>query len=125
MVRRVGFGDSDKPPTESRKSEPPKGGVKGLTRVIVGAFLIVWLAAWSAAIAFAVNEIMAEGLGGAETFLFIWVAVATLFWLLAVSLLWRILTGRPLSNRNRRNWGRARKDHSGFNRGAWDRGAHD
>ena len=130
MVRRVGFGDSEKPPrrTQQKSSAPEpagKGGPKGATRLIVGVFLLVWLVAWSAGIAFAIDEIMSQGLGAAETFLFIWVGVATIFWLLAVSMLWRIMTGRPLSNRKRRNWGVATKDHRGLNRGDWDHGAHD
>ena len=130
MVRRVGFGDEDRPPrrNQRRRDAPPPArgaGPSGATRLLVGAFLLVWLAAWSTAIAFAVNEIMSQGLGAAETFLFIWVGVASIFWLLAANMLWRVLTGRPLSNRKRRNWGRAPKGHGGVRRGDWDHGAND
>ncbi len=130
MVRRVGFGDSDKQPkrnrqTENANSPAPPRGPGGATRWIVGAFLLVWLAAWSSAIAFSVNEIMTQGLGAAGMFLFVWVGVASIFWLLAANMLWRVLTGRPLSNRKRRNWGRAPKGHGGVRRGDWDHGAND
>ena len=127
MVRRVGFGGSEKSRADERDQDKPPppaaGGGKGATQLIVGAFLLVWLAAWSTAIAFSVSEIMAQGLGAADTFLFIWVGVASVFWVLAVNVLWRVLTGRPLSNgrRNRRNLSR----NGGVDRGDWDHGAHD
>ena len=128
MVRRVGFGGSEKSQADEcdqdKPSPPPAaGGGKGATRLIVGAFLLVWLAAWSTAIAFAVSEIMDQGLGAADTFLFIWVGVASVFWVLAVNVLWRVLTGQPLSNgrRNRRNQSR----NGGLDRSDWDHGAHD
>ena len=130
MVRRVGFGDGDEPSKQAKHTQdetPPAntGAPKGATRLIVGAFLVVWLAAWSAAIAFAADKIMSQGLGAAETFLFVWVGVATIFWLLAANLLWRVLTGRPLSTRKRRNWGQTPPERGGLRRGDWDHGAHD
>ena len=130
MARRVGFGDSDRPPKkerQERKSEgrAAKGGVKGATRWIVGGFLAFWLTGWSAAIAFAVSEVIDQGPGGAETFLFVWVAIASVFWVLAVYMLWRVLTGRPISNGGRMNRGRAPGENGGLNRGDWDPGGDD
>lgn len=130
MVRRVGFGDAEKPPKANRndkQSAPAKtaSGGRRTTRLIVGAFLLVWLTAWSAAIAVSVNKIMAQGLGAADIGLLIWAAVATVFWLLAANLLWRVLTGRPLSNgKSKRS--RADRHHGhGLDRGDWDHGAND
>lgn len=130
MVRRVGFGDNDRPPRKNRKlvdatAPAPSSGAARSTRLFVGAFLVIWLTLWSAAIAFSVNQIMAQGFGAADMFLFIWVGVASVFWLLAVNMLWRILTGRSLSGGARSNWGRAPKSHGGANRGDWDHGADD
>ena len=130
MVRRVGFGDEDRSPREEPKdapqSTPPsKGGGKGGTRFVVGAFLSVWLLGWSAGIAAAINEIIEQGLGAADTFLFVWVAFASIFWVIAVVMLWRSLTGRPISNSRRRNWGRTPQERGGVRRGDWDHGAND
>lgn len=128
MVRRVGFGDTEKSPkdkhNEEQPSPPPRErGGKSTTRLIVGAFLLVWLAAWSTAIAFSVGEIMDQGLGAANIGLFIWVAVAFVFWGLAVNMLWRVLTGRPLSNGKKRR-SPTHQGH-GLDRGDWDHGAND
>ena len=122
MVRRVGFGDSDRPPKQEQRNSdqtPPAraGGPKKTTRLVVGAFMLAWLAGWSVAIAVAVDQIMAQGLGAVDAFLLIWIGVAAIFWLLAANVIWRVATGRPLSNRTRRNWGRAPRDHGGVNRG--------
>jgi hypothetical protein len=130
MVRRVGFGDTEKPPKEKRidKQEAPArqaGGGKRATRLIVGAFLLVWLTAWSAAIAFSIEEIFDQGLGAAEIGLFVWVAVASIFWLLAANMLWRVLTGQPLSNGKRNRTSHTRQRGHGLDRGDWDHGGND
>lgn len=93
--------------------------------MIVGAFLLVWLTAWSAAIAFSVDEIIEQGLGGADIGLFIWVAVASVFWLLAVNMLWRVLAGRPLSIGKPNRSSDMRQRGHGLDRGDWDHGGHD
>ena len=129
MVRRVGFGDSEKSPKKERDVEQPKppasaGGGKRSTRLIVAAFLIVWLTLWSVAIAFAVNAIMGQGSGSADIGLFVWVGVASLFWLLAANLLWRVLTGQPLA-RVKKGPSRAGQRRNGTNRGDWDHGEND
>lgn len=130
MVRRVGFGDSDRPPKENRNNKSPapaprKAGGKRTTRWIVGAFLLFWLAAWSTAIAASINEIMDQGLGAADIGLFIWVAVASVFWLLAVNLFWRVLTGRPLSSGKKRRSSSSHQQGHGLDRGDWDHGGDD
>ena len=131
MVRRVGFGGDGEPPRnkaqrENRDAPPPRGGKKRFVRLLVGAFLCVWLIGWSLAIAAAVEEIMAEGLGAAETALFVWVAVAAVFWVIALVFLWRLMTGRPISNRQRRNWGGAKPSQGGLrNTDFDDRGGDD
>lgn len=130
MVRRVGFGDADRPPKENRKDNqtaPARkaGGGKRTTRRIVGAFLLVWLTAWSAAIAVSVKKIMGQGLDAADIGLLIWAAVAAVFWLLAANLLWRVLTGRPLSSGKPRRSSASRHRGHGLDRGDWDHGAND
>ncbi len=130
MVRRVGFGDSDRPPRQKHKdNQPPPapkaGGGKRTTRVIVGAFLLVWLAAWSTAIAFSVESIMDQGLGAADIGLFIWVAVASIFWLLAVTMLWKVMTGQPLSIGKTKRLSHKGQQGYGLDRGDWDHGEND
>lgn len=130
MVRRVGFGGNDKPPKKNSiddrpASSAPSGGGKLTTRLIAGAFLLAWLAAWSTAIAFSIHEIIDQGLGAADIGLFIWVAVASVFWVLAVNMLWRVLTGRPLSNGKAKRSHDPRRHGHGRDRGDWDHGAND
>ncbi len=130
MARRVGFGDTEKPPKEHRIDSQTKpanktGGGKRKTRWIVGVFVLVWLIAWSAAIAFAIEEIVDQGLGASDFGLFIWVAVAMMFWLLAANLLWRALTGRPLSSGKSKRRSADRQHGHGLDRGDWDHGAND
>ncbi len=129
MVRRVGFGDSNKSPKKERIVELPNpsahaGGGRRSSRFIVGAFLTVWLTLWSVAIVFAVNAIVVQGLGSADIGLFVWVSVASLFWLLAANLLWRVLTGRPLGRaKMKRSDGHQHR--GGLNRDDWDHGEND
>ncbi len=130
MVRRVGFGDDKEPPKQQRSDHrsvpPPKsGGGKSTTRLIVGVFLVVWLTAWSAAIAFSINQIVDQGLGAADFGLFIWVGFASLFWLLAISMLWRVLTGRPLSGGNKKQSHRMRSVRDSDSHNDWGRGGND
>lgn len=130
MVRRVGFGDADRPPkanSNDKQAAPARnaGGGKRTTRRIVGVFLMVWLTAWSDAIAVSVNKIMAQGLGAADIGLLIWVIVAAVFWLLAANLLWRVLTGRPLSNGKSKRSTANRHHGRGLDRGDWGLGAND
>jgi len=130
MVRRVGFGDAERPPKAKRidnQSTPAKKTASGkrTTRWVVGGFLLVWLTAWSAAIAFAIEKIRDQGLSPAEFGLFIWIAVAMVFWLLAANLLWRALTGRPLSIGKSKRSSAGRKHGHGLDRGDWDHGGND
>lgn len=130
MVRRVGFGDAERPPKANRNDNQTTpainaGGGKRTTRRIVGAFLLVWLTAWSAAIAFSAQEIMDQGLGAADIGLLIWAVVASVFWLLAANLLWRVLTGRPLSSGKSMRKSANRQHGRGLDRGDWDHGAND
>lgn len=130
MVRRVGFGDDKEPPRQQcsdHRSVPPSkgGGGKSTTRLIVGVFLVVWLTAWSAAIAFSVNQNVDQGLGAADIGLFIWVGFASLFWLLAISMLWRVLTGRPLSGGSKKRSPRKRSLRVSDDHNDWGRGGND
>jgi hypothetical protein len=130
MVRRVGFGDNKEPPKQQRSDHrsvpPPKsGGGKSTTRLIVDVFLVFWLTAWSAAIAFSINQIVDQGLGAADIGLFIWVGFASLFWLLAINMLWRVLTGRPLSGGNKKLGPRRRSVRDGDDHNDWGRGGND
>ncbi|MEO1614073.1 MAG: hypothetical protein AAFU55_17200, partial [Pseudomonadota bacterium] len=118
LARRVGFGDETED-ADASASEPrrdggdaapsPKAAVadgeaKPLKRLIGGAFLMVWLAAWAMGVLFALTlipEMWREGEAVGAGFLTLFVAIASAFWLIGLRTLMKIARGEPVRMRSR------------------------
>lgn len=90
-------------------AEEAQAGPAGCGRLLIGVFLLVWLAGWSVGILLAGGQLMLSLEEGAYTpdvaFLAVWVGVASLAWAFVVRVLIRLAMGQditPQKNRSRR-----------------------
>lgn len=120
MARRVGFGDqrdeSDEaaraartysddgagspltPPPRNEEPAPP------LSRLIAGAFLMLWLVLWAAGVLFAIGmipELWREGEVVGAGFLTLFVGIAGFGWWIGIRVFLKIIRGEPVRIRNR------------------------
>ena len=118
MSRRVGFGDGSNdgahdanasaPEPRDEALDAPQAVAEGernpMKRLIGGAFLMLWLTVWAMGMLFAITlipEMWREGQTAGAGFLTIFVAIASMFWLIGFRTLLRIARGEPVSMRNR------------------------
>lgn len=98
-------GESAAAPTRSASARPgavspapkdkPSGLPTGIGRLVVGAFLTVWLIGWTAGIVFAFGALMSEwdSDAGVSVFLIIWLTFATAGWVFVVRILAKLIRG--------------------------------